>query len=80
MKTCVLGLGDGLVGDAGSDVEVVDLGTPGTDQMSWFFDAEQLVIVDTVKRDAKPGTLRVCNHSVRRRSAPEKGRPWWSVR
>jgi hydrogenase maturation protease len=43
------------------DVEVVDLGTPGLDLMPWFFDAEQLVIVDTVKSDAPAGTLRIYN-------------------
>ncbi len=77
MKTCVLGLGNVLMGDDGfgpavarafdaayeadGDVEVVDLGTPGLDLMPWFFDAERLVIVDTVKSDAAPGTLRVYN-------------------
>ncbi len=77
--TCyLLGLGNVLMGDDGfgpavarmfdaeyeaDDVEVVDLGTPGLDLMPWFFDAEQLVIVDTVKSDAAPGTLRVYNKS-----------------
>jgi len=79
MKTYVLGLGNVLMGDDGfgpavarqfeaeyevdGDVEVVDLGTPGLDLMPWFFDADQLVIVDTVKSDAVPGTLRVYNKS-----------------
>lgn len=171
-KTYVLGLGNVLMGDDGfgpaavrafeaeydadADVEVVDLGTPGLDLMPWFVDADQLVIVDTVKSDAAPGTLRVYNkadilkhmpavrvgphdpgikealltvefagcgpnevvlvgvvpqdvgmstelsgpvaravpgavailvdallslgHTVRRRSAPEEARPWWSAR
>jgi hydrogenase maturation protease len=77
VRTYVLGLGNVLMGDDGfgpavarafdaayevdGDVEVVDLGTPGLDLMPWFFDAEQLVIVDTVKSDAAPGTLRVYN-------------------
>ncbi|HZP49020.1 MAG TPA: hydrogenase maturation protease [Vicinamibacterales bacterium] len=77
MRCYILGLGNVLMGDDGfgpavarafdaaydldGDAEVVDLGTPGLDLMPWFFDAEQLVIVDTVKSDAAPGTLRVYN-------------------
>ena len=77
MRTYVLGLGNVLMGDDGfgpavarafeseyvidGDVEVVDLGTPGLDLMPWFFDADRLVIVDTVKSDAPAGTLRIYN-------------------
>jgi hydrogenase maturation protease len=77
MRTYILGLGNVLMGDDGfgpavarafdseylvdGDVEVVDLGTPGLDLMPWFFDADQLVIVDTVKSDSPAGTLRIYN-------------------
>lgn len=71
----VLGLGNVLMGDDGfgpavvrqfeqtcdvpENVEVVDVGTPGLDLMPWFYDAERLIIVDTVKADAAPGTMRL---------------------
>lgn len=70
----VLGLGNVLMGDDGfgpaviraleeeyafgSDVSVVDLGTPGFDLMPWLADARHVIIVDTVKSDGPPGTLR----------------------
>ena len=75
--TYVLGLGNVLMGDdgfgpavvrafeaeyvVGSDVRVVDLGTPGLDLMPWFADVENLVIVDTVKSDLPPGSMRFYN-------------------
>jgi len=71
----VLGLGNVLMGDdgfgptvvrlfestfdVGNDVDVLDLGTPGLDLTPWLFDADDVVIVDTVKSDAPAGTLRV---------------------
>jgi hydrogenase maturation protease len=71
----VLGLGNVLMGDDGfgpavvraflatyavdGDVEAVDVGTPGLDLMPWLYDADRVIIVDTVKSDAPPGTLRV---------------------
>jgi hydrogenase maturation protease len=71
----VLGIGNVLMGDdgfgpaavrafeaahdTGADVEVVDVGTPGLDLMPWFCDADALIIVDTVKSDAPPGTIRI---------------------
>ncbi|MBZ5556285.1 MAG: hydrogenase maturation protease [Acidobacteriia bacterium] len=71
----VLGLGNVLMGDdgfgptvvrefsathvVGADVEVVDVGTPGLDMMPWLYDAHAVIIVDTIKSDARPGTLRV---------------------
>jgi hydrogenase maturation protease len=73
--TYVLGLGNVLMGDdgfgpaavrafeaeyvVGPDVLVVDVGTPGLDLMPWLADAEQVIIVDTVKSREPPGTLRV---------------------
>jgi len=75
MRTYVLGLGNVLMGDdgfgptvvrafddafdAGADVEVVDVGTPGLDLMPWLFDADRVVIVDTVKSDGAPGTIKL---------------------
>jgi hydrogenase maturation protease len=40
-------------------VAVEDLGTPGLDLMPWVTDLEALVLVDTVRSDATPGTLRL---------------------
>jgi hydrogenase maturation protease len=71
----VLGLGNVLMGDDGfgptvvdaihreyevdDDVEIVDLGTPGLDLLPWLADAERVIIVDTVRSDAAPGTLQL---------------------
>jgi hydrogenase maturation protease len=71
----VLGLGNVLMGDDGfgpavihafeadyavsDDVEIFDLGTPGLDLMPWLTDADRIVIVDTVKSDLPPGTIRI---------------------
>jgi hydrogenase maturation protease len=82
----VLGLGNVLMGDdgfgpavvrafdttygVGPGVEVVDVGTPGLDLMPWFFDADRVIIVDTVKSDAAPGTLRIYDKTEVLRHAP----------
>ncbi|HZR25663.1 MAG TPA: HyaD/HybD family hydrogenase maturation endopeptidase [Vicinamibacterales bacterium] len=82
----VLGLGNVLMGDDGfgpavvrqfektydvpENVEVVDVGTPGLDLMPWFYDAERLIIVDTVKADAAPGTMRLYDKRDLLRHAP----------
>lgn len=71
--TFVLGLGNVLMGDdafgpavvhafedaytVSTDVEVVDLGTPGLDMTPWMTDADWLIVVDTVKSSRPPGTL-----------------------
>jgi hydrogenase maturation protease len=71
----VIGLGNVLMGDdafgpwvartllAGYDfpegVTVEDLGTPGLDLTPWVMDLEALVLVDTVRSDASPGTVRL---------------------
>jgi hydrogenase maturation protease len=73
--TYVLGLGNMLMGDdgfgpaavrafeaeyvVGPDVMVVDVGTPGLDLMPWLADVDRVIIVDTVKSQEPPGTLRV---------------------
>jgi len=71
----VLGLGNVLMGDdgfgpavvqafqaeyvVGPQVSVVDVGTPGLDLTPWLADVDRVIIVDTVKSDLPPGTLRV---------------------
>jgi len=42
-----------------ADVTALDLGTPGLDLSPWVADADVLVLVDTVRAAAAPGTLRV---------------------
>ena len=75
----VLGLGDVLMGDDGfgpavvyafeagyrvdSDVEVVDLGTPGLDLLPWLADVDRVVIIDTIRHELPPGTMRVYQKS-----------------
>lgn len=82
----VLGIGNVLMGDdgfgpaavrafdaaydPGAGVEVVDIGTPGLDLMPWLFDADRVVIVDTVKADAPPGTVRTYDKAAILRYAP----------
>ena len=71
----MIGLGNVLMGDDAfgpwvvqtllaeyefaEDVAVEDLGTPGLDLTPWVMDLEALVLVDTVRSDATPGTLRL---------------------
>jgi hydrogenase maturation protease len=73
--TYVLGLGNVLMGDdgfgpaviqafqaayvVGSNVDVVDLGTPGLDLAPWLADAENVILIDTVKSKHPAGTLFV---------------------
>jgi hydrogenase maturation protease len=40
-------------------VQALDLGTPGLDLLPYFEDVESLVVVDTVRSEAPPGTLRL---------------------
>ena len=72
---CVLGLGNVLMSDdgwgpvvvggfeaeyaVGTSVEVADLGTPGLDLSPWLADVQRVILVDTVRADAPPGTIRV---------------------
>jgi hydrogenase maturation protease len=75
VRIAVVGLGNVLLGDDGfgpdvvqvllagwdfaQDVAVHDLGTPGLDLAPWVHDLDALVLVDTVRADAAPGTLRL---------------------
>jgi len=85
-RVYVLGLGNVLMGDdgfgpavirafeasydAGPDVEVIDLGTPGLDLTPWLADSHHVVIVDTVKAPLEPGALRMYDKSDLMRDAP----------
>ncbi|HUR35087.1 MAG TPA: hydrogenase maturation protease, partial [Vicinamibacterales bacterium] len=85
-RTYVLGLGNVLMGDDGfgpavvraflerydveSDVEVVDLGTPGLDLTPWMADADHVILVDTVKAALAPGSLRIYDKADLTRQAP----------
>jgi hydrogenase maturation protease len=84
--TYVLGLGNVLMGDDGfgpaavaafnrhyvvePDVSVVDIGTPGLDLTPWLADADNVIVVDTVKSDLEPGTLCVFDRGQILRHAP----------
>jgi hydrogenase maturation protease len=85
--TYVLGLGNVLMGDdgfgpavigaferayeVGPDVEVVDLGTPGLDLTPWLADAAHVIIVDTIKADLPPGSVRIYDQDDLTRHAPQ---------
>jgi hydrogenase maturation protease len=74
MRTLVMGLGNVLMGDDGfgpyvvrvlesrydfpEEVSVLDVGTPGLDLVPYLSGPEAVVIVDTVKADAPPGTMK----------------------
>lgn len=74
-RICVLGLGSVLMGDDGvgplvverlraswdlpSGVELVDAGTPGPDLFHYLEGWDAVVVVDTVRADAPPGTVRL---------------------
>ncbi len=74
-RICIIGLGNVLLGDdgfgplavemfrcwykCGSNVEILDLGTPGLDLAPYLYGADLVVIADAVQADEKPGTLRI---------------------
>ena len=43
----------------GAGVAVQDLGTPGLDLLPYLIDLDALVVVDTVRAPAPPGTIRL---------------------
>jgi hydrogenase maturation protease len=73
-RVAVIGLGNVLMGDDAfgpwvvqtllaehefpAQVSVLDLGTPGLDLLPYVADLEALVLVDTVRSEGPPGTLR----------------------
>ena len=74
-RVSVIGMGNVLLGDDGfgplavelfrcayecdSNVEILDVGTPGLDLAPYLYDADVVVIVDAVHAELKPGTLCV---------------------
>ncbi len=74
-RVAVVGLGNVLMGDDGFGpfvvrqfqarydypewVSATDLGTPGLDLVPFIDDATAVIVVDTVKLDEPPGTLRL---------------------
>jgi hydrogenase maturation protease len=82
----VVGLGNVLMGDDAfgpwvvatllaeyefpADVVVEDLGTPGLDLTPYVTDLDALILVDTVRSDATPGTLRLYRRDDLLRHAP----------
>jgi hydrogenase maturation protease len=84
--TFVLGLGNVLMGDdgfgpyvarlleadyeVGAGAEVIDIGTPGLDLTPWLADARNVIIVDTVRASAPPGTVTLYDRTDIVRHAP----------
>jgi len=74
-RVCVVGLGNVFLGDdgfgplfievfrceyeCGSNVEVLDLGTPGLDLGPYLCNREFVVVVDAVRSEGPPGALSV---------------------
>jgi len=74
MRISVLGMGNVLMGDDGAgpyavatfaaqyqvpdEVTILDIGTPGLDLVPHIADVDTLILVDTVRSDAAPGTIR----------------------
>ena len=72
-SACIIGLGNVLLGDdgfgplavemfrceyeCGSNVEILDLGTPGLDLAPYLYGTDLVVIVDAVLAEGTPGTL-----------------------
>ncbi len=86
-RISVVGIGNVLLGDdgfgplavemfrceyeCGSNVEILDLGTPGLDLAPYLFGAELVVIADAVEAQEKPGTLCIyCEDDVAALHAP----------
>jgi hydrogenase maturation protease len=91
-RVAVLGLGNVLLGDDAlgpyavrlfesryalpEQVEVLDVGTPGLDLLPYIEETEATILVDTVRSEAPPGTLRlfrrdeILKHAPRTRVSP----------
>ena len=77
-KVRVLGLGNVLMGDDAvgpwvieellanwefpEQVSLLDIGTPGLDLIPYLAEADTIILVDTVRSDGPPGTVRVYSH------------------
>lgn len=82
----ILGLGNVLMGDDGfgpfvvealaatyelpTNVSLVDLGTPGLDLTPFLSGADVAIVVDTVRADDPPGTIRVYRREDLFRNGP----------
>jgi len=82
-----MGLGNVLMGDDAAgpwvieellagwkfpqEVSVVDVGTPGLDLTPYLAEAESVILADTVKSDALPGTIRIYEREALFRMAPK---------
>jgi hydrogenase maturation protease len=87
MDIRILGLGNVLMGDDGfgpyvietlaarydfpANVSVIDVGTPGLDLAPFLIGADAVIIVDTVRADAPPGTVRIYRRDAILKHAPQ---------
>lgn len=87
MDIRLLGLGNVLMGDDGfgpyvietllarydfpANVSVIDVGTPGLDLAPFLIGADAVIVVDTVRADAAPGTLRIYRRDAILTHAPQ---------
>ena len=56
--------------EVGAGAEVIDVGTPGLDLTPWLADARHVIIVDTVRASAPPGTVMLYDKADIVRHAP----------
>ena len=86
-RVAILGLGNVLMGDDAlgptvigalaaryrfpDEVEVHDLGTPGLDLYPHLVDRDLIVLVDTVRSDGAPGTVRTYDKAALLRHPPQ---------
>jgi hydrogenase maturation protease len=86
MDIRVLGLGNVLMGDDGfgpyvaealtaayefpPGVTVIDVGTPGLDLAPFLIGADAVIVVDSVRSDGPPGTLRAYSRDALLQHAP----------
>ena len=80
MDIRVIGLGNVLMGDDGfgpfvietllaeydfaESVSVIDAGTPGLDLAPFLIGADAVIVIDSVRADAPPGTQRLYRHDA----------------
>jgi hydrogenase maturation protease len=84
----ILGLGNVLMGDDGfgpfvvealgagydfaENVTVLDVGTPGLDLAPFLMGADTVIVLDTVRSDGPPGTLRLYRRHEILKHAPQQ--------
>lgn len=80
MRISVLGMGNVLMGDDGAgphalasfaaqyavseEVTILDIGTPGLDLVPHIAGVDTVILLDTVRSDAAPGTIRAYDKST----------------